>query len=272
MMNPAILDPFVESSVEAFESALAECSATPIDPFLPSEDHEKYLTVAAELVRVDLDLAWSRGERRMLSEFQLRFPALFADDTIREQLAFEEFRLRRLAGDDVSLDEYQSRMGVDTDSWSTWSGYDETDYDAAANNSQASGSHGSTEKHNGSTTADLPSIPPDGKLASGTRWCGFEIVRSLGQGSFGHTYLATQEALANRDVVLKFSRFESDEGLRLARLQHTNITPVFSVHRLPAGSVICMPYVGAMTLADLAVRRRESTDVPRTGQFILTCP
>ena len=40
-------------------------------------------------------------------------------------------------------------------------------------------------------------------------------------------------------------------GQALARLQHTNVVPVYSVHDDGPVQVICMPYLGRVTIADL---------------------
>jgi hypothetical protein len=39
----------------------------------------------------------------------------------------------------------------------------------------------------------------------------------------------------------------------LALLRHPNVVPVYSVHRCGALQVICMPYLGRTTLADLLI-------------------
>ena len=80
---------------------------------------------------------------------------------------------------------------------------------------------------------------------------GFKLVRELGRGAFARVYLAHQEALAERPVALKVTLKRTREAERLARLQHTNVVPVYSVHDDGAVQVICMPYLGRNTLADL---------------------
>ena len=59
------------------------------------------------------------------------------------------------------------------------------------------------------------------------------IVGELGRGAFARVYLAKQENLGNRLVALKVSRAEGDEPQILARLQHTHIVPIHSVHDDP---------------------------------------
>ena len=63
---------------------------------------------------------------------------------------------------------------------------------------------------------------------------GFRLVSELGRGAFARVYLAEQSDLGRRLVALKVSRAEGDEPQILARLQHTHIVPIFSVHDDPA--------------------------------------
>lgn len=92
-------------------------------------------------------------------------------------------------------------------------------------------------------------VIPD--LRPGNTFYGFELVEELGQGAFARVFLARQQALAGRLVVLKISRRPTREAERLARLQHTNVVPVYSVHNDPPVQIICMPFLGRRTIADL---------------------
>lgn len=85
----------------------------------------------------------------------------------------------------------------------------------------------------------------------GERFLGFQLVEELGQGAFARVFLANQESLAGRPVALKVTLRPTREAERLARLQHTNVVPVYSVHDARPMQVICMPYLGRRTIADL---------------------
>ena len=82
---------------------------------------------------------------------------------------------------------------------------------------------------------------------------GFRIVTELGRGAFARVYLAEQIELGNRPVALKVSRAEGDEPQMLARLQHTHIVPIHSVHDDPETGLrlLCMPYLGGANLAQV---------------------
>ena len=64
--------------------------------------------------------------------------------------------------------------------------------------------------------------------------------------------------------MLKITAPRSVEPQRLARLQHTNIVPIYSVHQDEGLLGICMPYLGRRTLADvLRSDRPEAVDQAR---------
>ncbi len=95
---------------------------------------------------------------------------------------------------------------------------------------------------------------------------GFTIVREIGSGGFGRVFLATQETLSGRLVVLKFSPDLAVETRALAKLQHTNIVPIYSVHRSNSLQVVCMPFFGTTTLQRLLARYRDADTVPLSGK------
>ena len=94
---------------------------------------------------------------------------------------------------------------------------------------------------------------------------GFELIDVLGRGAFGTVYLARQLGLADRPVVLKISPSVDAEPRLLARLQHTNIVPIHSVHRVRSSQVVCMPFLGTTTLQSVCTQLRSQSTLPATG-------
>jgi serine/threonine protein kinase/predicted Zn-dependent protease len=76
-------------------------------------------------------------------------------------------------------------------------------------------------------------------------------MEQLGRGAFGIVFRARQSDLAAREVVLKITAARSVEPQRLAKLQHTNIVPLYSMHVHAGMLAICMPYFGRQTLAQV---------------------
>ncbi len=94
---------------------------------------------------------------------------------------------------------------------------------------------------------------------------GFKLVAELGRGAFARVFLAHQEALADRPVAVKVTLRPTREAQRLARLQHTNVVPVYSVHDADSVQAICMPYLGRTTLADLVRAYRVAQPAHSNG-------
>src|SRR5262249_46337613 len=67
--------------------------------------------------RVDLEYGWQHGRPRPLQEYQQRFPALFADPGCRGAVAFEEYRLRRQAGENTTPAEYREKFNMEVADW-----------------------------------------------------------------------------------------------------------------------------------------------------------
>ena len=88
---------------------------------------------------------------------------------------------------------------------------------------------------------------------------GFRLVAELGRGASGQVFLALQNSLAARPVILKVTTCGQEEHLALARLQHMNIVPLYSEEVVPSRNqrILCMPYLGGGTLARLLELLRD---------------
>src|SRR5262245_55850335 len=103
----------LDAFLVAFEAAAASGATPAPHAFLPPPSHPLYATVLREILRVDLEFAWSRGERRRIEEYCERFPDLFRDRDALRDLAHEEYRLRKAAGESPDSHEYHDRLGID---------------------------------------------------------------------------------------------------------------------------------------------------------------
>ena len=95
----------------------------------------------------------------------------------------------------------------------------------------------------------------------------FELIAELGRGAAGRVFLARQTALSDRFVVLKVTPCIGDEHLSLARLQHSSIVPVYLVQEFPDKGlrVLCMPYLGGLTLSQILDALRNTPPQKRSG-------
>src|SRR5262249_42217354 len=104
----------------------------------------------------------------------------------------------------------------------------------------------------------------------GGHFLGFRLIDELGRGAFGKVYLARQGKLADRPVVLKISPRLDREPKVLAQLQHTNIVPVYSIHRADRLKVVCMPYYGSTTLKDVYQYLERQASLPESGLGLIS--
>src|SRR4051812_3837797 len=94
--------PSVDDVVEAYESARVRDGQVDLAKFVPAADHPEYLAILCELIRVDLEYRWQGGRPDRLEHYRDQFPELFRDRHWLQELTYEEFRLRRQAGEDPS--------------------------------------------------------------------------------------------------------------------------------------------------------------------------
>ena len=251
----------LDEFVEAFELAWTADAVPEIADFLPPAEHPQFRETLLELVRVDLELRWQHGCEKTIDDYRCEFPELFDDAESLSQIAFEEFRARRQAGEPVTLGEYASRFGIRTDNWPATASADQ--HDAPASGCFHNGSNHSLARRASSETTSnhFPAV--------GSELLGFHLQSELGRGAFSRVYLARQGDLANRLVVLKVSTESFAEADKLAQLQHANIVPIYSVHRAGNLSAVCMPYFGAATLADVVREIHGLGSLPPSGRVIV---
>jgi serine/threonine protein kinase/tetratricopeptide (TPR) repeat protein len=99
----------------------------------------------------------------------------------------------------------------------------------------------------------------------------FRLLAELGQGGRGRVYLAEQANLAGRLMVLKVTPCSGQEHLKLARLQHTHIVPLYMVRDFPDRNLrqLGMPCLGGATLQQLLRQLRSIAPEKRTGRDLL---
>jgi serine/threonine protein kinase/tetratricopeptide (TPR) repeat protein len=216
--------PSLDEIIEAFEVVWNRDGEAQLERFLPHTDHPDFGTIAVELLCVDLERRAQTGRRKSIETYRRQFPGPLQNPRALERLAFEEYRWLKQHGEEVSPGEYARRYQIATDHW--------------------------PEAISPDTRADRlgcgRSFP-----GVGDRFLDFKIVQQLGESRLGRVYLATQADLASRFVVLKVATDLWSESERLARLQHTNVVPIYSVHHRDGLQAVCMPYLGRQTLADV---------------------
>lgn len=251
-MKPTLpFDPELEEMIDRFEAARQESSHVDVADYFPARHHPQFDALALELLRVDMEYAWTDGQRSLVRSYCQRFPDLLSTPDRLSPLAFEEYRLRRDAGEIVDRHDYAREFGLNVDAWRELT---------PGSESADNGSREAAENWPASTSMSASRLshtesPMPGQSIRhprpGERMAGFDFVAEIGHGAFSRVYLAQQNSLANRFVVLKLSSQRWAEADLLARLQHANVVPIYSVHRREGLQMVCMPFLGFCTLADV---------------------
>lgn len=280
----------VDAFLDPFERAWQTGAVPDIAPYLPPRNHLRFREVLLEMVRVDMELRGQHVCGNGLESYRDQFPELFEDPAALSLLAFEEYRLRRQAGDAVTPDDYALRYGVATANWSEvppQSPQLDEPVELRSRPTQAAASSNAAD-HGRNDSIAAQRVPegsvPSGSAAgdsvadwetqthfpkAGSHLLEFELQAELGRGAFSRVYLARQGDLANRRVVLKVSSESFAEADKLAQLQHAHIVPIYSVHQAGPLTAACMPYFGAATLADLLRELHGQKSIPPSGHVIV---
>jgi serine/threonine protein kinase/Flp pilus assembly protein TadD len=191
--------------------------------------------LAEELAR-----RWRAGERPAVEEYLARYPELCDRPEAAVELIFEELCLRREFGEGPDATDVMRRFP-------RWA--DRLRLVVECHRLLEAGPAGDRFPEPGESVA------------------GFRLLAELGRGARGRVFLATQTDLADRPVVLKITPCSGREHLSLARLQHTNIVPLYSATDDPARDLraLCMPYFGGATLARLLEALEPVPVARRTG-------
>ncbi len=239
--------------VEAFEAAQAPGGRADLGVYLPAHDHPHFLSILCELVRVELELRWTRGERPDLDEYRVRYPDLFLDARLAAEVAFEDNRLRRQAGEPSAPARFP--FAEDPDARAAPSYRDSPIKKRIGTDGASADSRLPTEQND--LFRDLHRTDPGtaGRLAqavanwpeAGSDFLGFHLDAELGRGAFGRVFLARQGELADRPVALKIAPDIAGESRALAQLQHTNVVPIFSIHRGGVFQAVLRPCVCVKT-------------------------
>jgi serine/threonine protein kinase/tetratricopeptide (TPR) repeat protein len=186
---------------------------------------------------------WRLGERPLAEEFLHLYPHLWDQPEAALELVYEEIHLRQEYSQEISVEDFFARFPH-------WRRQVQALLEC---------------HHLLASRLAGPSLPAPGEMLGE-----FRLLAELGRGTQGRVFLATQPPLADRPVVLKLGPCAGREHLSLARLQHTHIVPLHSVHDFPDRRLraLCIPYFGGATLDRLVEAIQSRPPAQRTGQHI----
>lgn len=239
----------VDTGVAELAAAWERSGEPPGDlrAYLPDTDAIRRRALV-ELVMVDLAYRWLRaGRPKRIADYCVEFPELLAAP-LPPELIYEEYRVRRLAGDAPDADDYVAEFPEQAARFA-WL----VEHDPRA-----------------SAGAGPSAVPTGPQLEVGGRLDDFDLVAELGHGAFARVFLAWQTSM-RRWVALKLSRNVGAEPQMLAQLDHPYIVRVYDQRVLEDRRVraLFMEYVPGGTLLDVLRLVRVTAPERRSGRVLI---
>jgi serine/threonine protein kinase len=232
--------------VEAFIAAWERQAEPPrLEDFLPAHPPALRRLVLVELIKVDLEYRWLQAKLpRRVEEYVSDFPEL-REGGIPCDLLYDEFHVRKQAGETVEPKEYVRRFP-----------------EKAADLQRLFGME--------VTCASLVRTQLRADLQPGEQLDDFHLRMLLGKGAFAKVFLASQTSL-QRTVALKISADRGAEPQTLAQLDHPSIVRVHDQRTLAGRGLrlMYMPLIPGGTMQQVIAHARSVPADQRTGLTLL---
>lgn len=239
----------LKQSVASFVDQWLEGEPPPIEPHVPREPEALRRLTLVELVKVDLEKRSRRREwHKPLDAYLREFPELAEAEGPPCDLIYEEYRVRRQVGEQVTREEYLAR------------------FPGRAGELRrllfTAGPDATTQLF--ASAASIDEIDVDQRVDD------FDLLAKLGKGAFASVFLARQRSLG-RMVALKVSSDRGHEPQTLAQMDHPNIVRVYDQRLLAERDLrlLYMQYVPGGTLEDVVNYIRTTPVTWRHGGMLL---
>ncbi len=238
------LSTHLERYIDAWEAGGAPPE---LADFLPAEPPGLRRLGLIELVKLDMENRWDRGERRLLESYVETFPELSVDGLLPQDLIYEEQHIRKQNGDAIEPGEYERRFPQQAKD--------------LVKLLEATTSKATTALFKGEKLTDIE---------AGQTLDDFDLLAQLGKGAFGTVFLARQRSM-QRLVALKITGDRGVEGQTLSQLDHPHIVRVYDQRVLADRKLrlLYMQYVAGGTLQQVAERVRRTPPTERSGKLLL---
>ena len=234
-----------------------------------------------EMLKIDLERRWQRGQRAGVEAYLKALPELGPPDHLPADLLLAEYEARRQCGASADLAEFARRFPRQADELRRLVRQSRDDAFPAGGPSvhetPRPGDYGTdavgdtslpglrAPRGPGATAPDCPT-PAPARLGCGDvplpeRFGRYQILRELGRGAMGTVYLAHDSRL-DRPVALKVPQFTAADGPEIrqrflgearaaATIEHPNICPLYDVGEVNGTPYLTMAYVPGLSLAQL---------------------
>jgi serine/threonine protein kinase len=220
----------------------------PLAEFLPEGPQALRHLTLVELIKVDLEYRWQEYSfPRTLAEYLEEFPELATGAGVPAHLIYEEFHIRKQAGDEVDVQVYLEMFPQQADELGRLLGLEAPHL-----------------------TTSLVGGHRLGEIDVGHSIDEFNLLKQLGKGAFATVFLAWQTTM-QRFVALKVSSDQGAEPQTLAQLEHDHIVRVYDqkVLRDRRLRLLYMQHIAGGTLQQVADIVKRTPPEQRSGRMLL---
>ncbi len=116
MINRAVLDQ-VEEAIDCFEEKWSPDSRGEINALLDAYDLSDDHSALTELIRIDIELRYKHAIPVKLNDYFNEFESLLKIPECASQIAFEDFRSRRMGGHEVPVSRWEHLPEIRKELW-----------------------------------------------------------------------------------------------------------------------------------------------------------
>jgi hypothetical protein len=240
------------------------------------------LPALLEMIKIDLEHRWQRGQRAKVEAYLKAFPELAEPGRVPADLLLAEYEARQQSGGTADLADFERRFPRQAQELRQLvaSASDQAGCvtDLASRETLRPGEHGTHASGSPASSSrsgaqlPVPALPTQapewstrGEFAAPGQLGRYRIVRELGRGAMGTVYLVHDVQL-DRPVALKIPHFSADDDAELrqrfvsearaaANIEHPNICPVYDVGEINGTPYLTMAYLQGQPLSQLVEGR-----------------
>lgn len=219
--------------------------AANLEKYLPPANDPLRSRVLQELIKVDLEFRWRRGQAIGLEAYLKKFIDLGSSRTLSPLLIYEEYRVRQMFGDKPDIDTYQNRFPHQ---------YDELKQLLSEQPFQDQ-----LGQQHSTPSIQQQKTPTEVGVGQGANYLdiggGYKLIKRIGTGSFGDVWQAEAPGGVPAAIKIIMRPFDHDESKRelkslelIKRLNHPFLLKTHSYFPMQDRLII------AMELADGSLR------------------
>ncbi len=266
----------IEAWLVAFDTAWQQGAlADWIASRLPQQHPLRPLALV-EMVAIDLEHQWQRGNRLTLDSYLAAYPELGGAETVSADLIWAEYQVRQQFGAPADLDEFTRRFPGQAAELARR--VQQTAAPSAAGMSRQPPPR-AAERDTSHAGASADTVSAAEKVAYDLpeTFGRYRIVKKLGQGGMGSVYLAHDTQL-DRPVALKVPQFSPQDGPQVlqrffreaqtaAKIRHPHLCPVYDAGEIGGVPYLTMAYLEGRLLSEY-VRAEQPPPVGQTVELV----